>query len=298
MHHKIAIIGVGLLGGSLGLALQQRGVCVTGYFRSQISADAALQLGIVTHATTELKNAVSNQDIVILCTPIAQMPPICREILPYLNPHTIVSDVGSTKKQLVQELHSILSQANCHYVGAHPMAGSEKIGMQHATANLFQNALCLLTPTKKTNQEALRTIEKIWYEIGCRTQILSPEEHDRLVCRASHLPHLLAAALVRHVLGATDPREATPEAQKIQKLQNSICASGFRDTTRVASGSPEMWRDIIMSNREEIYKEITAFRSDLDEVTNLVQSGTEKEIYTFFTRARNLRNNWIDQHRS
>ena len=286
LYHKIALAGVGLLGGSLGHCFQSLNLAdeVTGYVRRQCSVEECLRVGAVTRVTLSVEEAFQDADLVILCTPVAQMPILARAMLPFLKPGTLVTDVGSTKLELVKELESIYLPAGVRYVGAHPMAGSEKTGPIHAYGDLFRNAICLLTPTERTDPDALQRVKELWETVGCKTAQVTPAEHDQLVCRASHLPHILATALVHHVLGEEKP-----------KIQAKVCASGFRDTTRVASGSPEMWRDIVLNNRGPIIREIDAYIETLQRLKTTLGSENSEDILDVFSRARELRNDWLDQ---
>ncbi|MEI9963070.1 MAG: prephenate dehydrogenase/arogenate dehydrogenase family protein [Limisphaerales bacterium] len=251
---KITIIGVGLLGGSIGLAVKRRKLVgeVAGFVRHASSFKECEKAGAVDFATTDLLAAVSNADLVILCTPLAQMLPIAKQMLPALKRGAIVTDVGSVKASIVRELESLIAKSGAHFVGSHPMAGAEKTGVSAARESLFQNAVCVLTPTKKTNQSALKKLEQFWQSIGSRVFQLTPETHDALVSRTSHLPHVIAATLVNLVLNPTQP-----------KTQAALCATGFRDTTRIASGSPEMWRDIVLANQKNLAKSLDAFIATL-----------------------------------
>ncbi len=284
---KITLAGVGLLGGSLGLKIQELRLAdeTVGYVRRVGSVEECSRVGVVNRAVTSIEDAFSGAELVVFCTPVAQMSALAKESLPFLKPGTLVTDVGSTKRDVVKQMESIFVPKGIHFVGSHPMAGSEKTGPVHAYADLFRGALCLITPTSVTNSRALMAIEDFWRKIGCLTERLSPEEHDALVCRASHLPHIIAATLVYHALGHK-PRKLG--------LLPRICASGFRDTTRVASGSPDMWRDIVLSNRDRIAEELEDYQSTLNRIKKILQEGSAEEIYRFFELARTLRNNWLD----
>ncbi len=244
---KITIIGVGLLGGSIGLAVRQRRLAgeVAGYVRRAASLKDCEKAGAVDYATTDLLAAVSKADLVILCTPLAQMRSIAEKILPALKRGAIVTDVGSVKAGVVRELESIIARAGAHFVGSHPMAGGEKMGVLAARADLYANAVCVVTPTKKSNAGAVRKVEQFWKSLGARVLKLDAAQHDLLVSRSSHLPHVVAATLANLVLNPAG-----------SKTQAALCATGFRDTTRIASGSPEMWRDIALANRKNLSQSV------------------------------------------
>ena len=280
---KITIVGVGLLGGSLGLAIQRRKLAreVAGFVRRAASLKDCEKAGAVDFATTDLLAAVSNADLVILCTPLAQMRSRVRQMLPALKRGAIVTDVGSVKASVVRELESLVARIGAHFVGSHPIAGSEKTGVNAACANLFANAVCVVTPTKKSNMSAVRKMEQFWKAVGSRVLRLTPELHDALAGRSSHLPHVVAATLAAHVLNPNHP-----------KLQTTLCASGFRDATRIASGSPEMWRDIALANRKNIGKSLDAFIADLEKFRRALAKANAKVIAKSFETAKKRRDNW------
>jgi prephenate dehydrogenase len=282
---KVTLVGVGLLGGSLGMALRQRGLAehVCGVVRrSAIIADCE-RLGAVDLATRNLGPAVRGADLVVLCSPIGQMGPLTQELIPYLEPDAVVTDVGSVKGTLVDELEAPIAKAGGHFIGSHPMAGSEKTGVQAARADLFEGALCAVTPTARSNAAALAQVQQLWSALGSRILTLSPAQHDDLVSRSSHLPHVVAAALANYVLSPANPKE-----------QAALCAGGFRDTTRIASGSPEMWRDIALANRENLARVLGVLIEDLQEFQRSLQQGDSKAVTEFFTSAKERRDAWAN----
>jgi prephenate dehydrogenase len=283
LFRKITIIGVGLLGGSIGLAVRRRNLArqIAGFVRRRASLKDCERAGAVDFATTDLPAAVWDADLVILCLPLSQMRPVVERMLPALKRGAIVTDVGSVKASVVRELELLIQKSGAHLVGSHPMAGAEKIGVSAARADLFVNTVCVMTPTKKTNKAALKKVEQFWRAIGSRVLRLTPEIHDLLVSRSSHLPHIIAATLASHVLNPAHPQ---PQA--------ALCANGFRDTTRIASGSPEMWRDIALANRKNLAKSLDAFIADLQKFQRLVKKGEAKAITKFFETAKKRRDNW------
>jgi len=280
---KITIIGVGLLGGSIGLAARRRRLAreIAGFVRRPASLKDCEKTGVVDYATTDLLAAVSNADLVILCTPLSQMRPRVLEMLPALKRGAIVTDVGSVKTSVVRELESLVAKAGAHFVGSHPMAGAEKTGVLAARADLFENAVCVVTPAKKSNVAAVRKVEAFWKSLGARTLRLGPEQHDALVSRSSHLPHIVAAALVSYILNPNHP-----------KPQSALCANGFRDTTRIASGSPEMWRDIALANRKNLSQSVDAFITELHTFQLALKKADTKAISKFLETAKARRDNW------
>lgn len=286
---KITLVGVGLLGGSLGLAVKRRRLAreVAGYVRREASVRECADAGVADFATTDLLAAVWNADLVVLCTPIAQMSVLVEQMLPALKRGAIVTDVGSVKASVVDALEAKVAKAGAHFVGSHPMAGAEKTGVTAAREDLFAGAVCVVTPTRQTNATALRKVERLWKTLGCRLMKLSPEVHDLLVSKASHLPHVVAATLVSLVLDPSQPEQ-----------QAALCASGFRDTTRVASGSSEMWRDIALANRKYLRDALDDFVRQLQRVQALLREGNPDHLARFFATAKQRRDAWCNEMQS
>ncbi len=280
---KVTLVGVGLLGGSLGLALRKRRLAgsVVGFVRREVSVGECKQVGAVSLATTDLRSAVEGAELIVLCTPIAQMRPLVEQMLPALKRGAVVTDVGSVKGSVVRDLESLLAKAGAHFVGSHPMAGSERTGVAAARADLFANAACVITPTRCSNKAAVRKVQQLWKSVGSRILRLTPEVHDDLVSRSSHLPHVVAAHLASLVLSPGHPNE-----------QGMLCANGFRDTTRIASGSPEMWRDIAVANRENLMRALAGFVDGLSDFRRALRKGDERAILDFFEQARQRRDCW------
>jgi prephenate dehydrogenase len=281
---QITIVGVGLLGGSLGMAARQRRLStrVVGYVRRQASVTECEAAGACDKAEMDIEAAVRGADLIILCTPLAQMRELAERMLPALKRDAIVTDVGSVKGSVVAELEPIFAAAGGHFVGSHPMAGAEKTGVGAAAADLFQQAVCVVTPTVHSDRGAAQRIEDFWRSVGGLPIRMTPEMHDDLVSRSSHLPHVVAAELVNYVLSPVHAKE-----------QAMLCANGFRDTTRVASGSPEMWRDICLSNRVNLARVLGVFIEDLQEFQIAVDAGDAEAIEEFFTKARERRDQWV-----
>jgi prephenate dehydrogenase len=284
MHwQKITLVGVGLLGGSLGLAVKQRRLAarIEGYVRRTASIAECDKLAVVDHATRDLERAVAGADLIILCTPLSQMRELALKMLPALQPGAIVTDVGSVKGGVVDELEPLMTGAGAYFVGSHPMAGGEKTGVSAARADLFERAVCLVTPTPNSNKDAVGRVEEFWKALGGRVLKLAPALHDDLVSRASHLPHVVAAELANYILSPAHPPE-----------QATVCANGFRDTTRVASGSPEMWRDIAIANQKNLGRVLGVFIEDLQEFRLALENGDVKAVEEFFENAKQRRDQW------
>jgi len=283
LWEKVTLVGVGLLGGSLGLALRQKRLArtVVGFVRRKASVSECRHAGAVDRATLDLRKAVEQADLVILCTPIAQMLALTRQLLPQLKHGAIVTDVGSVKRGVVRALEPLVAKAGGRFVGSHPMAGSEKAGVRAARADLFKSAICVVTPTTKSNKAAVQQVEQLWRAVGGRPVRMTPALHDALVSRSSHLPHVVAAALANHVL---DP--ARPKGQPV------LCANGFRDTTRIASSPPEMWRDIVLANRRNVAKALDSFIADLEKTRDALAKSDLKGLTRFLRAAKQRRDRW------
>jgi len=281
--NKISIIGAGLLGGSLALAIKQRQLAarVHAFVRREASVAEGRKLEIADLVTTDIQEAVEGAEMVVLCTPLSQMAGRAADLRPFLKPGAVVTDVGSVKGTVVRELEPIIRQGRGEFVGSHPMAGSEKTGAAAARADLFQNAVCLVTPGARTSAEAVATVESFWQAVGAWPVRMSAEAHDDLVSRSSHLPHVVAAELANYVLSPAHPKE-----------QALVCATGFRDTTRIASGSPEMWRDIALTNRRNLSRALGAFIGDLRKLQRALKNADAKVISKFFERAKQRRDAW------
>lgn len=280
---RITLVGVGLLGGSLGQAIRRRKLAdsVVGYVRRSASIPECEAAGAVDWATRDLEKAVQGADLIVLCTPIGQMEGLAQQMLPNLMPGSIVTDVGSVKAGIVTALESRMASAGVHFIGSHPMAGAEKTGVSAARSDLFLKAVCIVTPTAKSKRAALIKVERLWRNVGSRVIRLTPQAHDELVSRSSHLPHIIAAQLSNFVLGPDHPRQ-----------QAMLCANGFRDTTRIASGSPEMWRDIALANRDNLQRVLGAFTEELQVFQRMLKAGDAAAISRFFEQAKERRDHW------
>jgi len=280
---KVALVGVGLLGGSLGLALKQRRLAesVVGFVRRPASVKDCEKAGAVNQATLNLHEAVKGADLIVLCTPLAQMKALLKEILPVSKPNALVTDVGSVKGSVVTDFERLLAGSTIQFVGSHPMAGGEKMGVGAARADLFVNAVCVVTPTRRSKQSAVRAVEELWKSVGGRVLELDPAAHDDLVSRSSHLPHLVAAAIASAVLDSRRPA-----------AQGLVCANGFRDVTRIASGSPEMWRDIGLANSKHLGKALRSFIRDLQKLQGVIEKRDGVKLEKFFHNAKQLRDQW------
>jgi len=275
MHiRRMSILGVGLLGGSLGLAVRSRisGCRVVGYGHRQSTLDAALQMGAIHEGYAELGRAVRGAEVVVLCTPVGMFAEMLSQIAPHLAPGAIVTDVGSTKRSIVAAAQSHLPPT-VHFVAGHPMAGSEKRGVHHARAELFQGAVCILTPTSNTDPKAIEQVESLWQTVGMKTCRLSPEEHDRRLADISHLPHALAAALVNLQDEAT----------------LTLSGKGFLDLTRIAGGDAGLWRDILIDNRDNLQRSLARLSDEIDKLKALLDPKQAHALEAWLNQAAERR---------
>jgi prephenate dehydrogenase len=273
---RISILGVGLLGGSIGLAMRSivKDCKINGYGHRQSTLDASLRLGAIDQAFTDLKAAVQGCDLVILCTPVGLFSGILTQISDALSPEAIVTDVGSTKQSVVESAGKLLKYPD-RFVGSHPIAGSEKRGVEHARADLFRGAHCILTPVASTDPKALEEVEEFWKLLHMRTSRLAPDEHDRILAEVSHLPHAVAAAIVA-----------------IQSEKGlSLCGPGFRDATRIAAGDAGLWRDIFIDNRASLLSSLRRLREELDQLIRRLDQDESAAIERWLEAAAQRRRN-------
>ncbi len=275
---SVAIIGIGLIGGSLGLALKKANLVqkIIGIGRKEEKLQRALKLGAVDSVVTDIYFGVKKADLVILATPVNSILEIATQMVPYLKMGAIVMDVGSTKKKIVRKLAPSLSLSEVHFVGTHPLAGSEESGIEVAKADLFEGATCVITPIPQTNEEALSIVRSLWKGIGAKVVEMTPEMHDELIAYSSHLPHLVAASLADLI---------RMQDKKILPL----LASGFKDTTRIAASHPVMWRDICLTNQEAILKSISEFKKILEKWQNLIEQANPETLTGEFEEVKKFR---------
>lgn len=279
---KISIIGLGLIGGSLGLALKEnlRDCRIIGVARRLEVIDKALEIHAIDEGTLSLAEGVREADIIFICTPVGKIVEIISEMLLSVKEGVIITDVGSAKAQIVQAVEKVLP-AGVFFVGGHPLAGSERHGIEAAFPSLFQNAFYLLTPTPKTNNQAFQTLHSILTQIGANVVALDPERHDRIVASISHLPHLLASTLVNLTSKGASDEENTL----------LFAASGFRDMTRIAAGNTDVWLDICLVNSEAILHAVRSFQERLKEVDVMLALKDAEGLHRVLEGARQARLN-------
>jgi prephenate dehydrogenase len=278
MHpRQITILGVGLLGGSIGLAVRKTAPnCkIIGCGHRAATIDLAKKMGAIDEGTADPAKSVAGSDLAILCTPVGLFADLLGQIAPALSRGAIITDVGSTKRSVVAQAEKILPKT-VTFVGSHPMAGSEKRGVEFARADLFRGSLCILTPTPQTSPQALQSVEDFWKLLEMRTTRLSPEDHDRLLADASHLPHLIAAALV-----AVQPDQAI-----------DLCGRGFLDSTRIAAGDAVLWRDILHDNGDNLRQSIMRLQAELNKVLATLTPGGEENLRAWLAAAAEKRIKW------
>ncbi|MDD5556758.1 MAG: prephenate dehydrogenase [bacterium] len=259
---KITIVGLGLIGGSVGLAARRRRLAarVVGLVRRRESVREAARLGVADEATLDPAAALRGADVVILAVPVGSIAGVAALVRPHLAPRCLVTDAASVKRPVVARLERAFP-GGAHFVGAHPIAGSERSGMAAARPDLFEGSVCIITPTPRTDRGALRSAQAFWEGLGARVVRMSPVRHDRIMAAVSHLPHLVAAALVNSVAGGLGC--GSPAL--------GFAGTGFRDTTRIAAGPPAMWSEILIANRGHILRAARSFRRELDRVVSMLE---------------------------
>ncbi len=277
---RLAIIGVGLIGGSFARALREAGAVktVVGIGRSRSNLEEALSLGIVDEITQDAVAGVRGAQMVFISVPVCAIPDVLAEISPALTDGCIVTDGGSVKASLVSECERLMP-TGCFFVGGHPIAGTEHSGAAASFATLYNGKRCILTPTKQTDAAALDVVTRLWQICGAEVCLMEPGHHDRIFAEISHLPHMVAYALV-HAVGTADV-----EGENVL----SYTAGGFRDFTRIASSDPVMWRDIALMNRHALLASIDGFSKSLLELRQHIHSSEPQELAEFFTIAKQFR---------
>jgi prephenate dehydrogenase len=278
--NKVTIIGVGLIGGSLAKVMKAKKLAgeIHGAGRSRETLEQAIRLGVIDRMGQNSVHAVENADLVVLATPVGTFEPIVSEIAPHIKKGAVLTDVGSVKGELVKALEKLLPPA-VHFVPGHPIAGREKHGVGAASETLFQGARCILTPTASTDAGALEAVRSLWIEAGMNVIIMDPDKHDHIFAAVSHLPHVAAFAMMSSVA----------ELNEGPDQYISFSGAGFRDFTRIAASSPEMWKDICLANRQNIVEMIDRYLLVLNRMKKAVQTGDGKRIERLFRQASEAR---------
>lgn len=283
---KLVVCGVGLIGGSVALALRQAGLVnrIVGVGRRPEPLAMAKQLGVIDEVSTDWAEALDGADFVLLAMPVGQMDAVAAAIAPHLSPDTIVTDAGSTKRDVIEAIYRHLAPNLANVVPAHPIAGAEKSGPSAARADLYRGRKVVLTPLPENSPVAIARVREVWAVCGAVLHEMSPQEHDRVFAAVSHLPHLLAFGLVHELAGRANAEQLF-----------SYAASGFRDFTRVAGSHPEMWRDICVANRHSLLAELDAYLSELAWLRALLVAGDGPTLEKVFDEASRARNEWADK---
>jgi prephenate dehydrogenase len=282
---RVAVVGVGLIGGSFGLGLKKARRCrhIVGVGRSKANLALARRRGAIDSMASDLGAAVAGADLVLVAAPVAQFGKILARIAKHLKPGAIVTDAGSTKRDVVAAARAALGRKSAQFVPGHPIAGAEKSGAAAASAELFRGRRVVLTPLRENRKKDIQAIASLWTAIGARVSRMTPREHDQVFAAVSHLPHLLAYALV----------------SDISKRRNAAslfryAAGGFRDFTRIASSHPEMWRDICIANRDGLLREAARFSGELRRFEKLLRRRDARALEKCFAGARAARERWLN----
>ena len=281
-QQNIAILGIGLMGASLALGLKKRGFTgrILGYARREETRKQALASGVADEVFADPAEAVRAADIVVVCVPIWTIASLAGQIVPALKPGAVVTDVGSTKSELLKTMEPLFKDSAARFVGSHPIAGSEKTGIEAGDPDLYEGRLTIVCPS-----EGALEISDLWKSVGSEVVEMSPEQHDAMLASTSHLPHMVAAALARSVADGDPEKKA------------DFCGTGFKDTTRVASGSADMWVDIIDTNRAALETELNRFHEELQGLIQILHDGNQDDIRQWLDDAATDRNQILKLNR-
>ena len=284
MINKLTLIGVGLIGGSFALALREAGLVreVAGVGRSAENLSAALGMYVIDASVTDPAQAVQGADVVLLAVPVGQLDEILAAIAPHLGTNTVVTDVGSTKQDVVALARRHFGTHFPRFVPGHPIAGAEKSGVKAARGDLFRERNVVLTPLPETDAAAIDLVARLWQGCGAKVSQMQPADHDMLFAAVSHLPHMLAFALVDYIADQANAEQLF-----------GFAASGFRDFTRIAGSSPEMWRDICLANRDALLQQMGGYEKELAQIKALIAAGDGAGLQALFGRARDARQKYL-----
>jgi prephenate dehydrogenase len=284
---RLCVIGTGLIGGSIARAARAQGLCeeivAFGREKNLPNLQLAKDIGVIDRFYTDMAGALEQADLVIVATPVGSMQSIFESIKPYWNSQTIYSDAGSTKGSVIDAISSVFGEVPANFVPAHPIAGAERSGVDASTAVLFKNRRLILTPLESTDKTTVEKLTAFWQKIGSSVSVMSVEHHDTVLAATSHLPHILAFALVG-LLGRKD------EQREIFKY----AAGGFKDFSRIASSDPTMWQDICLANKTEIIPLIQQFQTELSQIEQMLHQDQAQQLFDTFTYARNARQRFLD----
>ena len=278
---KISVIGLGLIASSICLTIRKKspGIQIVGYDKDKEVRKRAKKIGLC-EIKSNIENAASGSELIILCVPVGQMQAVLQRLKKYIKPGTIITDVGSVKLSVIEELEFTIADAKGKFVPSHPIAGTERSGPDAGYAGLFEGRWCILTPTKKTNKRALKSVETFWKFLGMQTKIMTPEHHDLVLAVTSHAPHLIAYTMV----GVVDDLEAVTKSEII-----NYSAAGFRDFTRIAASDPVMWRDIFLNNQDAHLEVLGRFTEELFSLQRAIRKKDGEYLLKYFERTRSIR---------
>ena len=281
---RLAILGVGLIGGSLALALRRADVCnsIVGFGRNRENLVRAKELGVIDEFSLSAKHAVTNADVVVVATPLATNKKLLGEIASEIGSSTIVTDVGSAKACVVDDARATLGEHFCNFVPGHPIAGKEKSGVEAASADLFEDHLVILTPVDETSIQSLSVVTEMWESVLADVSTLKVEHHDAVLAATSHLPHVLAYALVDCLASMNEKEDVFQYA-----------AGGFSDFTRIASSNPQMWHDICFSNKQSLLEVLDNFDIHMHEIRKAIEGNDSTQLLDIFSRAKHSRDQFI-----
>lgn len=282
MINKITIIGVGLIGGSLAKALKEKNLAKTvfGYGRDRSRLDDAKKSNIIDDYSTQIEEAVNHADIIVIATPVGTFRNIFSEVKPLITDNVTISDVGSTKTNIVDIAKEILGDKSQCFVPAHPIAGKEKSGFEASDGNLYIGKKVIITPIEDNSSESIQVIESMWKNVGAEVDFMSPQSHDDLLGMTSHLPHMLAFSLVNYLV------DQNPSA-------SIYAGGGFKDFSRIASGDAVMWRDICLQNKDKIITHLRGYQSTVEELIDAIDQEERDKLELLFATAKKTRDSWI-----
>ena len=283
---KVCIVGLGLIGGSIGLAIKRSNISnqITGYARSNSTLERAIELGLVDSVKDNLKDAVNNSDLVILATPLSTFRELVEEMSPFLKKGCIITDTGSAKLTVIEDLKDILPNG-VEFIPGHPIAGTEESGPDAGFAELFDNRWCILTPTEDNSSNAVDLVKGFWESIGSKVEIMDPMHHDKVLAITSHIPHLIAF----NIVGTANNLANVTEKEVVK-----YSAGGFRDFTRIAASDPKMWSDIFTYNSDAVLEMLDLFSNDLAKLKAAVIKKDSDLLFSNFEKTREVRKNIID----
>ena len=282
MINKITIVGVGLIGGSLARALKEKNLAKTvfGYGRDRSRLEDAKKSNIIDDYSTQIEEAVNHADIIVIATPVGTFRNIFSEVKPLIANDVIISDVGSTKTNIVDIAKEILGDKSQCFVPAHPIAGKEKSGFEASDGNLYNGKKVIITPIEDNSSESIQVIESMWKNVGAEVDFMSPQSHDDLLGMTSHLPHMLAFSLVNYLV------DQNPSA-------SIYAGGGFKDFSRIASGDAVMWRDICLQNKDKIITHLRGYQSTVEELIDAIDQEESDKLELLFATAKKTRDSWI-----